>query len=138
MVDYVSQELYLAMEQFTFVRSELQAMLLEALKNFIQVFQVCSKIWGVDNNIVKVHQQGLCYLATKTLLHQALKGCWGVTETKWHTWISNKPRQFSPCLVGLPQPTNNHGQGLKLKTTLPLSWNLVSLQFWGAEKHPCE
>lgn len=61
MVDYVSQKLYLVMEQLTFGQSELHTVLPEARRNFLQVFQVCSKIWGEENNIIKVYQQRLLF-----------------------------------------------------------------------------
>lgn len=59
-------------------------MLPKTLKNFIQVLQVCVKIWGVDNNIIKIHKERFSYLAVEAPLHKVLKCHQNIAQAKWH------------------------------------------------------
>ena len=66
---------------------------------------------GVNDNIIQVHKTCGVVKLSETVLHQPLKGRWGITEPEWHRFTLIEPQHtpvkaaycLDPSAIGVCQ-----------------------------------
>jgi hypothetical protein len=82
--DNVTQEMYCSLTKATLALLGKELVLSKLDKNLIYMLPMLLSRFGKDENIIYVTQDKLAKEGAKHIIHDALEGSWGISETKCH------------------------------------------------------